>query len=53
MPDWDTHREILTPPPMSGEQIDRLYYILVCGMALAFVCGCAMTYAFERMFHLC
>ena len=38
---------------MSGEQVDRLYYILMGGMAVAFVFGVACTVAFERMFHYC
>ena len=41
------------PPEMSGEQIDRLYGVLVFGMGVAFVCGAAFLWAFERMFNLC
>lgn len=53
MTDWETHREIIQPPVMSGEQIDRLYHLFLAGMALAFVAGVAFTWAFERMFHFC
>lgn len=38
---------------LSGEQVDRLYYVLIGGMAIAFVCGAAFTWALERMFHYC
>ena len=38
---------------LSGEQVDRLYYILMGGMAVAFVFGGACVYALERMFHYC
>ena len=41
------------PPEMSGEQIDRLYGVLVFGMGLAFVCGVGAMWALERMFHYC
>lgn len=53
MPDWPTHREIIEPPVMSGEQIDRLYHILIFGMAVAYVCGAAMFWGFERIFGWC
>ena len=38
---------------LSGEQVDRVYYILMAGMTIAFVFGVACTVAFERMFNLC
>ena len=53
MTDWETHQEIVQPPAMTSEQIDRLYYIFVFGMGLAFVCGVGATWALERMFHFC
>lgn len=53
MSDWGTHREVCQPPEMSGEQVDRLYYILMAGMGVAFACGGAVTWALERMFHFC
>ena len=40
-------------PAMSSEVVDRLYYILMGGMAVAFVFGGACVYALERMFHYC
>lgn len=40
-------------PPMTGEQVDRLYSILVFGMGLAAVFGGLVALAAERLFHFC
>lgn len=53
MPEWETHREIFEPPRMTSEMIDRIYFVMVFGMGLAFVCGVGAMWAFERMFHYC
>ena len=53
MSDWQTHREIIEPPVMSGEQIDRLYHILLMGMGLAFLAGMLLQWGLGGVFGWC
>ena len=38
---------------LSGEQIDRLYHVLLGSMGVAFLVGMAIMYGLERVFHFC
>lgn len=53
MTDWETHREVLAPSPLTTADVDRLYAIFLAGMGLALLCGMAICYSLERMFHVC